>query len=121
MRTLRTMIFAGIAAFAASAAIAHPQVTAAGPAPGSVVKTSPKAIRIQFNEAVEVKFSGIELVNASGQKQATGTAATMANDKKQLVIPVTGELAPGKYTVNWHAVGDDTHHVEGKFDFEIKP
>jgi copper resistance protein C len=123
MRTLlRTTILTGIAAFAfVSVAGAHPQVTAAGPAPGSVVKTSPKAIRIAFNEAVVATFSGIELTNAGGQKQETGTASLNPSDKKQLIIPINGELAPGKYTVAWHAVGDDTHKVEGKFNFEIKP
>ena len=38
-----------------------------------------------------------------------------------MIVPVTGELKPGKYTVAWHAVGDDTHHVEGKYNFEVKP
>ena len=123
MRNLiRSTVFAGVAAFAfVSAADAHPQVKSAGPAPGSVVKTSPKAIRIEFSEAVVATFSGIELTNAGGQKQETGTASLNPNDKKQLIVPVNGELAPGKYTVAWHAVGDDTHHVEGKFNFEIKP
>jgi copper resistance protein C len=102
-----------------SAANAHPRVTSAGPAPGSVVAASPKAINIQFNEAVVAGFSGIELVNAKGEKQSVGAAAS-PTDKKQLVIPVNGELAPGKYTVAWHVVGDDTHKVDGKFDFEIR-
>ena len=31
------------------------------------------------------------------------------------------DLAPGKYTVAWHAVGDDTHKVDGKYSFEVKP
>ena len=120
-KTFRIAALAAVAAFAAGSAIAHPQVKAAGPAPGSVVKTSPKAIRIQFNEAVVLNFSGIELTDASGQKHDTGAASLSANDKKELIVPVSGELAPGKYTVAWHAVGDDTHHVEGKFNFEIKP
>jgi hypothetical protein len=120
-KAFRIAALAAIAAFAAGTAIAHPQLKAAGPAPGSVVKTSPKAIRIQFNEAVVLNFSGIELTDAGGQKHDTGAATLSANDKKELIVPVTGELAPGKYTVAWHAVGDDTHHVDGKFNFEIKP
>jgi methionine-rich copper-binding protein CopC len=103
-----------------SAASAHPRVTTAGPAPGSVVAASPKAISIQFNEAVVAGFSGIELTNGKGEKQSVG-AATSPSAKNQLVIPINGELAPGKYTVAWHVVGDDTHKVEGKFDFEFRP
>jgi methionine-rich copper-binding protein CopC len=119
---LRTTLLAAAAVLGfVTVADAHPHVTSAGPAPGSVVKTSPKAIRIEFNEAVVVNFSGIDLTDAKGQKHETGAASLSPSDKKQLIVPVNGELSPGKYTVAWHAVGDDTHHVEGKFDFEIKP
>lgn len=120
--SVRIGIAAALAAFfTVSAADAHPQVKAAGPAPGSVVNASPKALRIQFNEAIEIGFSGVEITNEKGEKQATGTATNAANDKAQLIVPITGELKPGKYTVAWHAVGDDTHHVEGKYNFEVKP
>ena len=105
----------------ATAADAHPQLKAAGPAPGSVVKDSPKALRIQFNEAIEPGFSGVEISNEKGEKQATGAASGSPSDKTQLIIPLTANLAPGKYTVVWHAVGEDTHHVEGKYNFEVKP
>ncbi len=103
-----------------SAANAHAVLKAAGPAPGSVVATAPKAIRIQFNEAVELAFTGIELKNDKGQAQPVGAAALNPKDKAQLIVPVNAELAPGKYTVSWHAVGDDTHRTEGSFAFEVK-
>jgi len=103
-----------------SAADAHPRLKAAGPAPGSVVTASPKAIRIQFSEAVELAFSGIELKNAEGKAQPVGTPTLDAKDKAQLIVPVNGQLTPGKYTVSWHAVGDDTHKQEGSFNFELK-
>ena len=121
MKIIKIALLAGLAAFAVSTADAHPQLKAAGPAPGSVVKDSPKAVRIQFNEAIVIGFSGMEITNDKGEKQPTGAATTAGNDKAQLIVPVNGTLAPGKYTVAWHAVGDDTHHVEGKFNFEVKP
>src|SRR4030081_1146900 len=99
----------------ASAADAHPQLKAAGPAPGSVVKASPKALRIQFNEAIVLGFSGIEVTDAAGQKQPVGDASLDPKDSKQLIVPLKAELAPGKYTIAWHAVGDDTHKVDGKY------
>jgi len=103
-----------------SAVSAHAMLKAAGPAPGSVVTTSPKAIRIQSNEAVELAFTGIELKNAAGEMQTVGSATLNPKDKAQLIVPVNGELAPGKYTVSWHAVGDDTHKTQGSFNFELK-
>jgi methionine-rich copper-binding protein CopC len=103
-----------------SLAQAHAVLKSAGPAPGSVVNTAPKALRIQFNEAIELGFSGVEVTNAKGEKQPTGAASTNPTDKAQLIVPLTGELAPGKYTVVWHAVGDDTHRTEGRYNFEVK-
>jgi copper resistance protein C len=113
------LIFVAAAALAsfATAATAHPHLNAAGPAPASVVKTSPKALRLQFNEPIEIAFSGIEVTNEKGEKQATGTAIA---DKAQLVVPLKATLAPGKYTVAWHAVGDDTHRVKGAYTFSVK-
>ena len=111
----------GAAFFVASTADAHPQLKSAGLAPGSVVKTSPKALRIQFNEGIVLGFSGIEVTDAAGKKQPVGEASLSPTDKNQLIVPLTAELAPGKYTVVWHAVGDDTHKVDGKYNFEVKP
>src|SRR5215472_11660562 len=105
-------ILATIAAVVFSApAFAHPRIQAAGPAPGSAIEVSPKALRIKFNEPVELGFSDVVLTNAKGEKQALGTLATATGDKAQLVVPVKKVLAPGKYTVAWRAVGDDTHRV----------
>jgi methionine-rich copper-binding protein CopC len=107
-------------AIAISPADAHAVLKAAGPAPGSVITSSPKAIRIQFNEAVEIAFTGIELKNQNGQAQPVGTPTLNPKDKAQLIVPVNEDLTPGKYTVSWHAVGDDTHKTEGSFNFELK-
>src|SRR6202171_5514823 len=106
--------------FLTSAADAHPQLKSAGPAPGGVVKTSPKALRIQFNEGIVLGFSGVEVTDASGKIQPVGKATLAAKDNKQLIVPLKTELAPGKYNVAWHAVGDDTHKVQGRYSFEVK-
>ena len=67
MTRLQTLVLATAAAsFMTTVADAHPQLKQAGPAPGSVVATSPKAIRIEFNEAVVANFSGVEITDQSG-------------------------------------------------------
>ncbi len=105
----------------ATAASAHPQLKSAGPAPGSIVNVAPKALRIQFSKAVEAGFSGVELTNEKGVKQKTGKPTTAAKDRAQLIVPLIGAMAPGKYTVAWHAVGHDMHRVKGRYNFEVKP
>jgi methionine-rich copper-binding protein CopC len=102
-------------------ASAHPRLTAAGPVPGSTIKVAPKNIRIQFSEAIELSFSGITLKNAKGEAVKTGEAVLGPNSKSLLMVPLTGALMPGKYTVEWHALGDDAHPQKGSFAFELKP
>ena len=38
-----------------------------------------------------------------------------------LMVPVSGTLAPGIYTVEWHALSGDGHKTHGSYKFTIKP
>ena len=117
--------FAAVAVIAASlfvgAAYAHPQFQSADPAPGAATTTSPKQIRITFNENVIPQMSGVEVKDQTGKTIATGKAATDPANKKLLVVPVNEQLPPGDYNVEWHAVSDDTHRVKGHFSFSVAP
>jgi methionine-rich copper-binding protein CopC len=104
-----------------SAAYAHPQLQSAEPAAGAAITTSPKQIRITFNENVIPQFSGVEVRDQTGKVIATGKAATDPANKKQLVVPVREQLPPGDYKVEWHAVSDDTHRVKGDYSFSVAP
>jgi methionine-rich copper-binding protein CopC len=114
---------AAVAVIAASlfggAAYAHPQLQSADPAAGAATTTSPKQIRITFNENVIPKMSGVEVKDQTGKVIATGKAATDPANKKLLVVPVNEQLPPGDYKVEWHAVSDDTHRVKGSFSFSV--
>ena len=57
---------------------------------------------------------------ASGKALALGPAALDPKDPKTLSAPVKATLGAGVYTVSWHAVGDDTHHVAGHYSFQVK-
>jgi len=114
---------AGVAVIVAilfgGAAYAHPEFQSADPTPGAATTTSPKQIRITFNENVIPKMSGVEVKDQTGRIISTGTAATDPANKKLLVVPVNEQLAPGDYKVEWHAVSDDTHRVKGSFSFSV--
>jgi copper resistance protein C len=114
---------AAVAVIAASlfggAAYAHPQLQSTDPAPGAATTTSPKQIRITFNENVIPKMSGVEVKDQTGKIIPTGKAATDPANKKLLVVSVNEQLPPGDYKVEWHAVSDDTHRVKGSFSFSV--
>ena len=119
----KTTSMAAVAVIAASlfvsAAYAHPQLQSADPAPGAATPTSPKQIRITFNENVIPQMSGVEVRDQTGKIIPTGKAATDPANKKALVVPVNEQLPPGDYKVEWHAVSDDTHRVKGSFSFSV--
>jgi len=101
------------------AAYAHPEFQSADPAPGAATTSSPKEIRITFNENVITKMSGVEVKDQTGKIIATGKAIPDLANKKLLVVPVSEQLPQGDYKVEWHAVSDDTHRVKGSFSFSL--
>jgi copper resistance protein C len=102
-----------------SAAYAHPVVQSAEPAAGAAMTTSPKQIRITFNESVIPQFCGVEVKDQTGKLISTGKAATDPANKRLLVVPLKEQLPPGDYKVEWHAVSDDTHRVKGNYTFSV--
>ncbi len=125
MNTARTLSTLGMAlAFALSVSgttFAHALLVKAVPAVGGVVAASPSAIKITYSEAIEPRFSGIELKGADGHVVATGAASADPGDRATLVVPLQGVLGPGSYKVTWHVVSVDTHKTQGSFSFEVKP
>ena len=119
MSKISTATIAFMAAILSSgAALAHPQLEASEPAAGATT-SSPKDIRITFSEVVIPKFSGIEIKDKAGRTITTGKSQADPADKKRLVVPLKEELSPGEYKVDWHAVSDDTHRIEGTYSFSV--
>jgi methionine-rich copper-binding protein CopC len=117
---IAALAFAGVG-FLSLTASAHPVLKETAPKIDAQIKTSPSEIRLTFNEDLVPKFSGIELKDQTGKIIQTGSAASDAKDKKQLVILVKATLSPGLYTVEWHAVAEDTHRVKGSYRFMLQP
>ncbi len=99
---------------------AHPKLKSTVPGANSSA-APPQAIRLIFSEGLIAKLSGIELKDQSGKVIETGPAAADPEDTKQLVIPMKSPLGAGQYTVDWHAVSEDTHRVKGSFSFKVQP
>jgi methionine-rich copper-binding protein CopC len=114
-------VAATLGLFSAGGVYAHAMLVKAVPAVGGTVTASPSEIRITYSEAIEPRFSGIELKAADGRAVATGAAGVDPGDHATLVVPLKGALQPGSYRVTWHVVSVDTHRTQGSFSFEVKP
>ena len=107
------------AMFLTGPAFAHPKLDSASPAADVSVIASPKEIKLNFSEGIIAKFSGLEVKDEGGRAIPTGDAVVDFKEPKQLVVPVSAPLAPGRYTVSWHAVSEDTHKVSGNYSFRV--
>jgi methionine-rich copper-binding protein CopC len=102
-------------------AFAHPLPRAATPAPNAMLAASPPEIRITFSEGLVAAFCGVDLKDPAGKSVPLGPAVVSPTDSKVLAAPLRAGLAPGVYTVSWHALGADTHRVAGHYTFQVKP
>jgi copper resistance protein C len=103
-----------------TAALSHAFLNEAAPLVGGTVPASPKEIRLTFTEAIEPRFSGVDLLTGDGRTIATGPAVVDSRNDSQLVLALP-PLAPGRYRVRWHVVSVDTHRTEGEFSFTVEP
>jgi methionine-rich copper-binding protein CopC len=100
-------------------AFAHAHLKSELPAANATV-ASPGTLRLTFSEALELRFSSVELRGPQG-KVATGAPTLDPQDAAVLVIPVPAALPPGRYSVDWHATAADTHKTHGTYGFTVAP
>lgn len=110
-------IFAALTLGCVRPALANALLERAVPAVGSTVATSPQVLRLRFSEAVVPHFSKVEVLDPHGHMVAT--APPRAEDDDHTLVIELPQLAPGAYSVIWHATAEDTHKTEGRFSFSI--
>jgi methionine-rich copper-binding protein CopC len=108
-----------LAALSQSPAWAHAALEGAVPAKNAELADVPKNVTLHFNEELEPAFSTIKVLDADGNNVLAEKAVVDATDTKILRAPVA-PLKPGKYTVQWAAVGHDGHRRHGDYAFSVK-
>jgi copper resistance protein C len=99
---------------------AHGKLKQASPAADSTVRTAPGEVIITFTEALEPRFSKIEVQDSKGQRVDQGSAQTVPGEPTRLAIALKPLLA-GTYRVTWRVVSVDTHRTEGSYQFIVAP
>jgi methionine-rich copper-binding protein CopC len=119
--TMRKFLFPAIVfalLFAREGAQAHAFLLKSTPPVGAATP-APMALRLEFSEGIEVKFSKIALAGSAGAAMEVKNLRYDGNDKKVLLVDVPA-LPSGAYRVTWHVVSVDTHATEGDFGFTVK-
>jgi len=113
---MKSLSLSALLVLAATPALAHAHLVKSLPAEGAKVK-SPAHIVLTFGEALEPAFSGALLMDKDG-RNLTGEPVKVSG---RLMTLSPGHLEPGKYVVSWHSVGHDTHRLEGRVHFTVRP
>ena len=101
-------------------AFAHAFLDHAVPAVGGKVKTPPAEVRIWFTEKLELAFSSIKVVDATGKEVDRKDLRAEAGNASILHVSLL-PVPPGTYKVTWKATSVDTHVTRGDFTFEVAP
>jgi len=100
------------------AAFAHAHPTKMNPAPDSTV-APPAKLEITFSEAVEPKFSSLEVDDSLGMSMTQAKAQPVPGDAMTLMLPLP-KLAAGVYTVKWVSVATDGHRLANQYKFTVQ-
>lgn len=121
---LRTLLPLGLfAAFilllTARPAAAHANLLISVPTANAVLRLPPSEIRLWFSEPLEVRFSAITVLDATGAALPGLTSQVDDGDAHQLWLK-PGLLLDGLYTVSWRVVSSaDGHSTQGSFSFTV--
>jgi len=110
--------FVGTLSILPAAAFAHAHLDHSAPKAGTAVSPAPKEVVIWFTEALEPKFSTVEVRDAKGTEVQSGKAVLDPANHAELRVPLKS-LPPGTYKVIWRVLSVDTHRTQGDFTFTV--
>lgn len=118
----RRGLLIAVLAVAATAMISsgdrHLHLTKSQPVKDTTLAAAPTEIRLWFNQVPQRAVSRIGLTGPSGEV-AVGELE-FADEDMSFKAAVSGQLAPGPYTVAWRTAGDDGHAMRGEYGFVIR-
>ena len=116
----RILFFCLALVLAASRVSAHGFLAHSDPSVGNKVHSAPTAVRIWFTEAIEPRFSSVQVFDATGKQVDKKDTHSDPSNRSLLQVSLP-RLGPGSYKVVWRIVSVDTHRTNGDFTFQILP
>lgn len=124
LRTLRrisgTVIASTVLAltFIPGIASAHAILESSSPEASTLLVSSPKEIRLDFDEQVEATLGDVRVYD-SEQREVVNSKTVRSSSDLSIVTADIPTLQNGVYVVVWRVVSADGHPVAGAFPFEI--
>jgi copper transport protein len=106
-------------AFTAPAS-AHAYLERTAPAATSILKASPAAVTLTFDESVIAAKDALQLYDDHLQRVELGPTGHPGGRGSEIQATVPSPLPKGTYTVTWRVTSADTHVVSGGFTFSVR-
>ena len=123
MRKLIVSIFIGfIALLTMPSSSAHVDIVSSFPERFANVNPIPTQVWIQFSG--ELQTLDGEAVNSLEVIDSTGIAVNFEDpviEGAKMMTKISGQSAPGAFSVKYRVVGDDGHVIEGDYTFNASP
>jgi copper resistance protein C len=123
MRKLTALILAAcLAVLATPSSSAHVEILSSFPERFANVNPIPTEVWIEFSG--ELQTLDGQAVNTLEVIDSTGIAVNFGDPiivGARISTKVSGQSAPGVFTVNYRVVGDDGHVIEGDYTFNASP
>jgi methionine-rich copper-binding protein CopC len=115
---MKRLLAAAVVALAfPGSAFAHATLSHTSPGYRARLESAPRAVVLEFDQAVDALPSSIEVRSARGT--LVSRPARNRDDRRFVVAPLR-RLPRGAYTVRWHALSGDGHVVSGVFTFGVR-
>ena len=104
--------------FIPGVASAHAILESSSPEPSALLASSPKEIRLDFDEQVEDTLGDVRVYDSEQREVSNSKTVRSSTDTSRVTAEVP-TLRNGVYVVVWRVVSADGHPVTGAFPFEI--
>jgi copper resistance protein C len=117
-----SFIIGFIALLSMPSSSAHVEIVSSFPEPFANINPLPTQVWIQFSADLQT-LEG-EAVNSLEVIDSTGIAVNFDNpviEGAKIMTKISGQSAPGAFTVKYRVVGEDGHVIEGDYTFNASP
>ena len=121
-KLLVSLCLVGLTFFSSPIASAHVEIVSAFPEQYANVNPIPTQVWIQFSGDLQT-LDG-EAINSLEVIDSTGIAVNYEDpiiEGAKIMTKISGQSAPGVFTVKYRVVGDDGHVIEGEYTFNASP
>jgi len=121
-KTLVSLIIGLLALLSMPSSLAHVEIVSSFPEKFANVNPIPTQVWIEFSGQLQT-LDG-EAVNSLEVIDSTGIAVNFDDliiEGAKIMTKISGQSAPGAFSVKYRVVGDDGHVIEGDYTFNASP